>query len=98
VFSNYDHKSANNICLQLLAADCLERPLRNSHSAVCERQPILASSCADLHTLNHIVVDDGIMTSFITTNSTTASPKTAELLPAAAASGYVAADCQYAQR
>ena len=41
--------------------------------------------------INHIVVDDGIMTPFITINSTTASPKTAELLPAAAASGYVAA-------
>jgi len=25
--------------------------------------------------INHIVVDDGIMTSFITINSTTASPK-----------------------
>jgi len=46
----------------------------------------------------HIVVDDGIMTSFITINSTTASPKKAELLPAAAASGCAAADCQYAQR
>ena len=31
---NYDHKSADNVCLQLLAADCQERPLRNSNSAV----------------------------------------------------------------
>jgi len=38
------------------------------------------------------------MTSFITINSTTASPKTAELLPAAASSGCAAADGQYAQR
>jgi len=48
--------------------------------------------------INHIVVDDGIMTSFITINSTTASPKTAELLPPAAASSCAAADGQYAQR
>jgi len=47
---NYDRKSADNVCLQLLAADCQERPLRNSNSAVCHRQPILASSCADWHT------------------------------------------------
>jgi len=38
------------------------------------------------------------MTSFITINSKTVSPKTAELLRAAAASGCAAADCQYAQR
>jgi len=55
VFSNYDHKSADNICLQLLAADCQERPLRNSHSAVCQRQPISVSSCADWHTLSYIL-------------------------------------------
>jgi len=48
--------------------------------------------------INHIVVDNGIITLFITINSTTASPKTAELLPAAAASSCTAADCQYAQR
>jgi len=33
--------------------------------------------------INHIVIDDGIMTSFITINSITASPKTTELLTAA---------------
>jgi len=48
--------------------------------------------------INNIVVDDGIMTSFITIHSTTASPKTAELLLAAAARGYAAVDCQCAQR
>jgi len=30
--------------------------------------------------INHIVIDNRIMTSFVTINSTTASPKTAELL------------------
>jgi len=39
-----------------------------------------------------------IMTSFMTINSTTASPKTTQLLLAATASGCAAADCQYAQR
>jgi len=49
---NYDYKSADNVCLQLLTADCQALPLRISHSAVRQQQPILASSCADWHTLN----------------------------------------------
>ena len=44
--SPYGHKSADNgmchVRLQLLAADC---------QAVCHRQPTLASSCADWHSL-----------------------------------------------
>jgi len=44
----------------------------------------IPATVTTLDEINH-VVDDGIMTSFITINSTTASPKTAELLPPAAA-------------